>query len=98
MKSKYNDNKLAEEFDTIVLVDDTHAANGLPVGSLGTLIFSYTGKDRPLYAEFALADGTKREEKLALNDFRVLNEFDKNDLLLVSEYLRHGNGYAANRG
>ena len=88
MKNKYNDNKLAEEFDTIVLTSDTHAKNGLPDGSLGTLIYSYTGMNRPLYGEFALADGTKKEEPLALDDFRVLNERDDRDLAILIAYMR----------
>ncbi len=88
MKNKYNDNKLAEELDLIVLVRDNHAFNGLPCGTLGTLTYSYTGEKNPLYAEFACADGTKREEKLALKDFRVLNERNEQDLSIIIEYLK----------
>ena len=88
MKNKYNDNKLAEEFDLIVLVDNTHAENGLPIGSLGTLVYSYTGKNAPLYAEFALADGEKREEPLSLNAFRVLDLQSKSDLSIVQAFLQ----------
>lgn len=87
MKNKYNDNKLAEEFDLIVLTDNTHHF-GLSCGDLGTLICSYTGKDHPLYAEFACADGNKREEPLALCDFRVLNEGNPQDLSLIVKYMR----------
>ena len=46
---KYIDNKLAEEMDLIVLTTDTHEKQGLPKGSVGTLIDSYTGHDKPLY-------------------------------------------------
>ena len=88
MKNKYNDNKLAEELDTIVLVGDKHACHGLPDGSLGTLTYSYTGMNRPLYAEFALDDGTRLEEALDLQDFRVVNERDEHDLSLLVAYLR----------
>ncbi|MBQ7924207.1 MAG: hypothetical protein IJ329_02760 [Clostridia bacterium] len=88
MKNKYNDNKLAEELDLIVLTNDTLAKSGLPQGSLGTLTYSYTGKDRPLYGEFAFADGSKREEKLALDSFRVLDIRSAGDLSLVKEFLR----------
>lgn len=88
MKNKYNDNKLAEELDLIVLVRDNHALNGLPCGSLGTLTYSYTGEQNPLYAEFAFADGTKKEERLALKDFRVLNERNERDLSIIIEYLK----------
>ena len=35
---KYIDNKLAEEMDLIVLTTDTHEKQGLPKGSVGTLI------------------------------------------------------------
>ncbi len=88
MKSKYNDNKLAEEFDLIVLTDDTHESHGLPRGSLGTLTYSYTGFDRPLYAEFACADGSRFEEPLALCDFRVLNERNEQDLSIITNSLK----------
>ncbi len=88
MKNKYNDNKLAEEFDLIVLTDDQHEKNGLPCGSLGTLTYSYTGFDRPLYAEFAAADGSRFEEPLALSDFRVLNERNQQDLSIITSFLK----------
>lgn len=87
-KTKYNDNKLAEEFDLIMLVNDRHEKNGLPNGSMGTLTYSYTGMGRPLYAEFAAADGTRFEEPLAVNDFRVLNERTKSDLSLIARYMQ----------
>ena len=45
---KYIDNKLAEEMDLIVLTNDSHVKQGLPKGSVGTLIDSYTGHDRPI--------------------------------------------------
>ncbi len=86
MKTKYNDNKLAEEFDLIVLTSDL--PHGLTKGDLGTLTYAYTGKERPLYAEFACADGTKKEERLALRDFRVLNERNKEDLSLIVQYMQ----------
>lgn len=88
MKNKYNDNKLAEELDLIVLLNDTHKQSGLQSGALGTLTYSYTGKQTPLYAEFALADGTKKEEPLSLTDFRVLNEKNEKDLSVIIEYLK----------
>ncbi|MBR2330068.1 MAG: hypothetical protein IKA40_02365 [Clostridia bacterium] len=37
VKNKYTDNKLAEEFDLIVLLKDTHRAVGIRRGALGTL-------------------------------------------------------------
>ena len=49
---KYIDNKLAEEMDLIVLTNDSHVKQGLPKGSVGTLIDSYTGHDRALYVDF----------------------------------------------
>ena len=88
MKNKYNDNKLAEEFDLIVLTDDTHGKHGFHCGDLGTLTYAYTGKEHPLYAQFACADGTKKEEKLALCDFRVLNERNPEDLSLIVQYMQ----------
>lgn len=94
MKNKYNDNRLAEEFDLIVLTDDAHAAHGLPNGSLGTLTASYTRKDKPLYAEFAADDGTRFEEPLRLPDFRVLDERRHSDLSLIAEYLRKNRFHA----
>ena len=91
MKNKYNDNKLAEEFDLIVLTGDSHAANGLPKGTLGTLTYSYTGFDRPLYAEFAAADGSRFEEPIALDDFRVLNERSELDRSVIVRFLKRKN-------
>ena len=88
-KTKYNDNKLAEEFDLIMLINDRHEKSGLPSGSMGTLTYSYTGMGRPLYAEFAMADGTRFEEPLAVNDFRVLNERTHSDLSLIAHYLQN---------
>lgn len=88
MKNKYTDNRLAEEFDLIVLTDDTHSAQGLPRDMLGTLICSYTGKGAPLYAEFAMCDGTRKEEPLSLKDFRVLNERNDKDLSIIIKYLQ----------
>ena len=88
MKSKYTDNRLAEEFDLIVLTDDSHSPQGLPRDMLGTLTRSYTGNDAPLYAEFAVSDGTRKEEPLSLNDFRVLNERNDEDLSIIIKYLQ----------
>ncbi len=88
MKNKYNDNRLAEEFDLIVLTSARHACCGLDIGQIGTLTYSYEGKNRPLYAEFACTDGTKREEPLSLHDFRVLNERDPLDLSVIVQYMR----------
>lgn len=88
MKNKYNDNKLAEELDLIVLLNDKHLSHGIPLGALGTLVYAYTGAKNPLYAEFALADGTKKEETLSLPEFRVLNERNEKDLSLIVAYLK----------
>ncbi|MBQ8684758.1 MAG: hypothetical protein IJ514_01135 [Clostridia bacterium] len=85
-KSKYTDNRLAEEFDLIVLTGDTLEKKGFPRGSLGTLVYSYTGRGRPLYAQFDT--GKKRlEYPLSLRDFRVLNEHDQTDARIILEYL-----------
>ena len=86
MKNKYSDNKLAEEFDVIILTDNSHKSRGLPSGSLGTLIHAYTGNENHLYAEFAVADGHSVEEQLSLSDFRVLNENNVLDLPLIARY------------
>ena len=87
MKTKFNDNRLAEEFDLIVLTDNSHQADGLPVGSLGTLTYSYTGKDKPLYASFSFGEAVK-ELALGLDGFRVLNIKQSSDLSIVTAYLR----------
>lgn len=85
---KYIDNKLAEELDLIVLVKNDHAEKGLPKGSVGTLIESYTGQNNPLYGDFKLRNGKHVEEALALNDFRVLNPRSDFDVELIAEYMR----------
>ncbi|MBQ8659188.1 MAG: hypothetical protein IJ506_08665 [Clostridia bacterium] len=85
-KNKYIDNRLAEELDVIVLTTNAYQESGLPRGSLGVLVYSYTGRGRPLYGRFRAQSGEKREVALRLRDFRVLNENRKRDLLLLSEY------------
>ena len=86
MKNKFNDNKLAEELDCIVL---TKASHSFPKGSLGTLISAYTRMDRPLYAQFTHPDGTSVVTPISLHDFRVLNTRNHNDLqLLLSPFNR----------
>ena len=88
MKTKYTDNKLAEEFDLIVLINGAHKKIGLPEGSLGTLTASYEGRDIPLYADFQGEDGSHFEASVALDDFRVLDVKNSVDLSLVTQYLR----------
>lgn len=85
-KNKYVDNRLAEEFDVIVLVNNTHKARGFPSGSLGTLTYSYTGRGRPLYGLLISEDGQRREEPLRLHDFRVLDEGKRRDRRLIVQY------------
>ena len=85
-KNKYRDNRLAEELDVIVLTTKQYGETGLPRGSLGVLVYSYTGRGRPLYGRFRTKDGEKKEVALHLRDFRVLNENRKRDLLLLAEY------------
>ncbi len=86
MKNKYTDNRLAEELDLIILTDDCLKKQGFPRGTLGTLVYSYTGRGRPLYALFDT--GKKRLEfPLSLRDFRVLNERDDKDARIILEYL-----------
>lgn len=87
---KYIDNMLAEEMDLIVLTTDSHRREGLPEGSVGTLICSYTRHDRPLYADFAL-EGGHREAALGLKDFRVLNPRASRDATLIADFLRRRN-------
>lgn len=86
LKTKYTDNRLAEELDLIILTDDKFKPQGYPRGTLGTLTYSYTGKNRPLYAQFS-GDNNRRELPLSLRDFRVLNERDDKDLGIILEYL-----------
>lgn len=88
---KYIDNKLAEEMDLIVLLTDKHRKDGLPEGSVGTLIDSYTGHDKPLYGDFVLCGengGRHLEEALGLYDFRVLDPKSARDLPIIASYLR----------
>ena len=86
-RDKYTDNKLAEEFDLIVLLNDAHAKRGVKKGALGTLISSYTGNDKPVYASFA--DGASAvEEPLSLHEFRVLNVRRPHDLSLLTAYMK----------
>ena len=90
MKTKYNDNRLAEELDLIVLTNDRHLQSGLPKGSLGTLTYSYTGANRPLYGEFIDEKGNRFEEKLDLFDFRVLDLHARADVATLAKALRVG--------
>lgn len=86
-KNKYTDNKLAEEMDWIVLINDSLKNQGVCRGALGTLIQSYSGKERPLYATFEKGD-VLEEMAVGLNDFRVLNVKSPQDLSIVIEYLK----------
>ena len=87
LRDKYTDNKLAEEFDLIVLLNDNHKPNGLEKGALGTLISAYSQNNRPLYATFENGNCTI-EEPVALNEFRVLNIHRQDDLGIVTAYLK----------
>ncbi len=87
-KTKFSDNRLAEEFDLIVLVNNTHKNCGLPSGTTGRLTYSYTGRGRPLYGLFLTADGVRREEALRLRDFRVLNAEKRKDFFLIAEHFK----------
>lgn len=86
IKTKFNDNRLAEEFDLIVLLNNRHKERGLEKGSLGTLVTSYSGKHKPLFAQFKTPNGNL-EEALFLEDFRVLNEKNEGDLSIIIHYL-----------
>ncbi|MBO5027905.1 MAG: hypothetical protein J6C79_05220 [Clostridia bacterium] len=85
-KTKYSDNRLAEELDVIVLVNNTLLSRGFPSGTIGTLTYSYTGKRRPFYALLSRADGVRAELPLRLRDFRVLNAENRHDRTLMAEY------------
>ena len=87
-KTKYLDNRLAEECDLIVLTNNAHKEEGFPSGSVGTLVYSYTGRGRPLYALLLGEDGTRKEQALRLNDFRVLNERKKGDFTRIAQYVK----------
>jgi len=86
MKDKYNDTKLAEEFDLIILTKD---AGGMKKGDIGTLVYSYTGESRPLCVQFLDGDEKPFEREIYFNDFRVLNIRDKNDLPLIVDYMKN---------
>lgn len=88
MKNKYNDNRLAEEFDLIVVTGGSQEQGNLHLGEIGTLTYGYTGENKPLYAEFACADGTKKERALDLHDFRVLDAKNPTDLSIIVRYLK----------
>ena len=85
MKNKYNDTKLAEEFDLIILTKDT---GDMKKGAIGTLIYSYTGETKPLYVLFLDENDKHFERKVYFDEFRVLNERDDNDLPLIVEYMK----------
>lgn len=84
--SKYTDNRLAEELDLVLLTSGNFTKNGLPKGSLGTLISSYSGKHKPLYIQFDTDKG-KVEQAVSLQDFRVLNERNDFDASIIVDYL-----------
>ena len=87
---KYIDNKLAEELDLIVLTKNRHREEGLPKGSVGTLTLSYTGMRNPMYAEFIFSDGKRKEIRLKIDDYRVLNPYRDNDVSIIANYLKAG--------
>lgn len=83
---KYIDNMLAEEMDLIVLTTDAHRKEGLPAGSVGRLIQSYTRHDKPLYGDFNVGD-RHLEAALGLKDFRVLDVKKDRDCAIVAGWL-----------
>lgn len=85
-KTKYSDNRLAEESDLIILTNNALSPRGFPSGTLGRLTYAYTGKRRPFYALLSRADGLKSETPLRLHDFRVLNIDKQRDRILIAEY------------
>ena len=88
--TKYTDNKLAEELDIIILQTSRYKEQGFFRGVLGTLVYSYTGKRRPMFGEF-IKDGKRKELALRLHDFRVLDPNSIKDVRLYSDYLKKGN-------
>lgn len=66
MKNKYNDNRLAEVADEIVLV---RTIKNYPSGTVGLLSKDYTGRGRGFEALLG-KDGVP--VKLKMNEFRVL--------------------------
>lgn len=80
--NKYTDNKLAEELDWIVLKNNRYKEEGFPSGTIGQLTYSYTGMRRPMYGIFE-KNGKKQELFLRLNDYRVLNAFNKHDFSML---------------
>lgn len=86
---KYQNNRLAEELDLIVLTTSRYQEQGFSRGAIGTLVYSYTGIRRPMFGEFKKQD--KRVElSLRLHDFRVLNPSHEKDVKRVSLYLKNG--------
>ncbi|MBQ9714242.1 MAG: hypothetical protein IJV83_02855 [Clostridia bacterium] len=84
-KTKYSDNRLAEELDVIVLINNTLKPLGFPSGSLGRLTYSYTGRGRRMYALLFAKDGKRKEVPLRLRDFRVLDERNRRDCALMTQ-------------
>ena len=85
---KYSDNRLAEELDLIVLTTNRYKESGFQRGTVGTLIYSYTGLRRPMYGEFKSAN-KRTELSLRLRDFRVLNPFSQKDIRHLSNHLKN---------
>lgn len=84
---KYIDNKLAEEMDLIVLTTDTHEKQGLPKGSVGTLIDSYTGHDKPLYGDFRKGKKAPRNGARTARFPRSRPDSPR-DIGIIASYLR----------
>lgn len=87
MKNKYEDNKLAEEMDLIVLRTNKYRRDNLPWGSVGTLIESYRGMRYPLCGLFKTPEGNK-EIELSVRGFRVLNPDEEHDARIIVGYLK----------
>ena len=79
MKNKFNDNRLAEPSDCIVLKKSTTNLQ-VPKGSVGVLTKDYTGRGREMQGYFFGKDGKGYFISLHLNDFRVLNEDKMKDI------------------
>ena len=57
-------------------------------GAIGTLIYSYRGESKPLYALFLDENDKYLEKKIYFDDFRVLNVRDDKDLPIIIEYMK----------
>jgi len=86
--NKYDDNKLVEPMDAIILVNDNYKNIGLKIGDIGTVVENYIEKLGIILVDFSNPFTAKTiycQAQIKTDDFRVVGS-SKKDQELVRIY------------